>query len=194
MNFITSLCVESNNTIEIITVIAEACVSVISVLLGFCLSKLTERTTWMRRKNEQIREHQITSMTNFLHQAKRCLLIEKQIFQLQNDYQEKKKNVSALVLATLMENINNTIKAYCDDIAVIRIEIEKYTIELEFLQFSKKELEDIITFMDLINNIFNIVTQTNRYCENAFDAQLLTKATNLLDNISNTALQGLSNK
>ena len=194
MNLITLLCTETNNTIEIITVIAEACVSVVSVLLGFGLSKLTERSSWERRKSEQIREHQITSMTNFLHQAKRCLLLEKQIGQLQNEYQEKKQNVSALVLATLMDNINSTIKAHCDDIAIIKIEIEKYAIELEFLKFSKTELESVMAFMNLLNNIFNIVTQTSRYCENVFDAQLVTEATNLLDTISDTALQGLSNK
>ncbi len=193
MNLIALLCEEANNT-EIITVIVNACVSVISVLLGFGLSKFTERTSWARRKSEQIREHQITSMTNFLHQAKRCILLESQISQLQNEYQENKEKITALQLSTLMGNINNTIKSICEEIAVIKIEIEKYAIELKFLKFSKNELQAIEKFLKVFNNIFDIVTKSNRYCENVFDVNLITEATNLLDDITNTSLQGLTNK
>ena len=113
MNLIALLCEEANNT-EIITVIVNACVSVISVLLGFGLSKFTERTS--------------------------C------------------------------------------------------AIELKFLKFSKNELQAIEKFLKVFNNIFDIVTKTNRYCENVFDVNLITEATNLLDDITNTSLQGLTNK
>jgi hypothetical protein len=137
--------------------LAQAFATVFAVFVGFLLSIWADKRAWRRRKQEHLRERQVSALIGLLATGSNCLQIITQtlaiLVQVCDDLAKSEKgSTSPAALALKSETLQTRMTGFSSALQDCLRDLELKVLELRLLRYSAHGIEALVAFLSSLRD------------------------------------------